>query len=473
MKNYIISGFAITQEMGIPGVIEIELTPNPDNTLTRMSHALKAQEYLNKTIECSLSDWKFKGQIWNTKYSSENNSITLSVRDHLAVLDNVERSQVFTLCSFGDIVYEMITECDTVFLDKSNEIDIKLAIQYKESDLEFLRRLASQIGVQIWFSGSSIYIGAKGHEGTEELILNKDIVNLEIDTSLGSEDISIQALPYNEGGQTTAEETLPESSLGPINDSVVIKRRESQIISQHHLFIEDHEFNETELYARQVLRKYVQNRIFAQGVVFEPLQLGTPISLRETDANSEFHNKPESLIVKKFCAHWSLGQKKPYYTLEAINEDALTCLLPGYGEPVNFISPAAVEKSNDKLNRVKVVFPWDPRKEMSPWLRMLSGSWGRHNFQYLPPRAGDNVLVLWNRTGMDPIVLGSISGGEYVEDTDKDIVFSINDGRQVIFGKDSIVIENTKGNSKLEILKDKINIHSKNVLIKTTRLEIE
>lgn len=462
----------MNQALGYIGCLKVYLSPKPDNKTSEFSYALQAQEYLNEEVICEYGDWQFEGNVGSTSYNSANDTVSLTIYDQLSQLAKPIRSQLFTSKTFADIVGELVVDQDLRFLGECRDINIKLAIQYQESDLEFIRRLCSQIGAQIWCAGGKIFLGSSITTEPKDLIMRRHISEIEISTNLGSEEVRIHTIPYNEGQEGPIQKILNNQECGPIQEKLINIRKESQVTPNYHILVEDNEFNESGIFGHKRLKQNAENRILISGIISEPIFIGTKIKLKEDIENSEFGNGPEMVVVSKLGTEWRLGEGDPVFHFEAISEDGLIAdyMQNKYDYKV---STALVEKTNDNLNRVCIRFPWDERSDISPWLRMASSSWGKTNYQYLPPRIGDTVLVMWGGENMEPVVLGSITGGDYVDETDKDIVFSLGDGRQVVFSKDSIILENKEGKSRLEILPDDIKINADSVVIKASRMDIK
>jgi uncharacterized protein involved in type VI secretion and phage assembly len=465
IQGYSVAGFQVEQALGEIGTLSIRLYPTKASKDPELSTYAAVQEVLGEKLTCKSDEWTFVGSVEQLEYSTENGLYQIVLKDSLAKLDGIFCSQVFADESLGDIIarlipsglaYECLAGCDSY--------QVKLAIQYQESNLNFLKRIVNEFGGQIWCVADTIFIGTGPSRETQTLRLGRDITDYSIRTQLGPESVEMGSISYVEGSSQASGVELKGGDFGTVQNSAMDLRKKHEGQKAFHIIQEDSSYEDTTHFANRFLRSQASGRFVIGGLLHKPIPLGSKIKVESYDRESGSSKVIESALVTALRAASDYTADTTFWQVEASNPDAVL-----YGEkPASnrlFTSTAIVSDANDPLalNRLRVFFPWDRNECETPWLRMASASWGQDHYQFIPPKAGDTVLVVWGQYDMDPVVLGCLSGGDDVEQSSESAVLRTVDGHLVTIGDKNIKLLNEAGGggSSVEIQPDKIIVTSK------------
>jgi uncharacterized protein involved in type VI secretion and phage assembly len=142
---------------------------------------------------------------------------------------------------------------------------------------------------------------------------------------------------------------------------------------------------------------------------------------------------------------------------------------------VKGVAVATVTQNKDpqRLGRVRIAYPWDPRKGESYWARIAVPMAGKERGTFFLPEVGDEVLVAFERGDFrSPYVVGALWNGQekppaanpdgkndvrlirsrkghelLFDDGDKTrVVLRLRDGKRLAFDDDGVRLEDGKGN---------------------------
>lgn len=461
LEQYSVSGLGVEQELGATGTLVVDLRAREASVLSVFDEHTKLQELLGSDLACEWDGWSFFGWVENIEYSAITGNFRLLVRDSLSKLEDQFSSQVFSETTVEDIVSSIMASVDLTkfrFVGEVGSSRVILSIQYQESFFEYLKRLLSSCGAQIWCVGEEILVGDIPDENTGEYQLERDILNFTLSTGAGKESLTMNSIAYSEKNRISSEKIeLKKADFGPLQDSVVDLRVQNERSSSFHVIHEDDAFGQSKLRGVEILKSGTRNRFVVNGVTKFPATIGSTIDIKSSDKKNEDSNNVETVLVSAMTGSSLHGMPNTTWQFQGVNPESL---LPHHQTPQNVAlkSTAVVAKTSDSSNRVKVVFPWDPKGAVTPWLRVATASWGKDHFQYHPPMIGDTVLVTWGQWDMDAIVLASLAAGEELESPDDVFTMQTAEGHRVSIDGENITVLNeaSGGGSQMVLSPDKL-----------------
>ncbi|NIO02199.1 MAG: hypothetical protein GTO42_08660 [Candidatus Latescibacteria bacterium] len=439
LEKYAVAGFEAVQTLGGIGIMNIELHPRQTTEDPPMRAYASVQETLGEEVICKIDDWRFVGTVAGIQYNSDSSGFWLTLTDPLAKFDGVIGSNVFADQVIEDIVSSVApSDVYLEYLGGSNSLNVKLAIQYQESALRFVKRLLSEFGSQIWCDGETIYVGMSPTSQSYSFKLGKDITEFMIHTHLGAEQVEVESLPYVKNNPHTSKLELKGGKFGKIQDAAIdLRKKGDNAKKTFHIVHEDTSYDDTTHLANRFLRSQAAGRFVIQGRVMMPIKLGAKVNIQGIGAGSG----EETAIVRSVQCIGDYDNWEVIWQFEATNPEAV--LSDADQQPGALTaSTAVVDDTNDDLNRVRVRFPWDGNQRSTPWLRIAAPSWGKEHMHFLPPRKGDTVLVVWGQNDMDPVVLGCVTAGDKVGQPNATLVLQTVDGQTISIGEDNIKLKN-------------------------------
>jgi len=467
MKQFKVAGFQVAEGLGRIGMLVIDLHPlksRPENELAM--HA-DLQQSIGEEIDCRIEDWKFVGTVESAETRAQGSLFRLTVRDALSKLDQTFASQVFAERTVEDILAALLPpKQDFECTGGCGSAQIKLAIQYQESNLTFLRRVAQRVGGQVWCSGGKVYLGTGPTSDSFKLLLGRDLSDFSIQTRVGPESVAVDSVPYvdkNNVQRSTIE--LAGAKYGDVQDAAVDLRKKLGEKAEFHIVHEDSSFDDTGQFGRQFLRSRSFGRLTVTGTVARPLPIGAKLTLENFDRSSGQTKGRENTMVKTITGYGDSATGESNWQLEAANPESVLDEDDRVPDKV-VTSTAIVDDADDpnKSNRVSVYFPWDRNETSIRWLRVTTPSWGDSHAFFMPPKIGDTVLVTWGRMDMDPVVLGCVSAGDDLDLYKEAIVLKTVDGHTITVGGNTIRINNESsgGKTDIKVLPDQVVVTTKN-----------
>lgn len=458
LRECSVVSYQVNQRLGEVGTLCVDIHRNKPSGRGVLADFAALEENLGKKFTCKEGEWGFVGTLEEVDYDDTSGNYRLVFLDPLARLDKVVASRVFAEQSLGDIVYELIPSDQSYeFLGSCDSCQVRMAIQYQESNLVFLKRLLSMVEAQVWCQAEKIVIGSLPRQEQTSLRLGRDVIDYSMGVSLGVETVELNELPYVDNSSQISTLELGSDGLGKVQKAAVKARKKMEEDKTLHLIHEDSTYDDAALLARSYLKQEGVGRLRLWGELRKPVTLGSEVKIESRGASEGESEVSEPVVVTALQGSCDHATHMVHWSFEGVNPQAFVS--SGTASPDRMIySAAVVEDSKDALNRVRVFFPWDKAERSTPWLRIATPSWGSGHFHYLPPKAGDVVLVVWGQRDMDPVVLGSLAAGEQIDSTSEVFSFITSEGHKVTVGDSDIKILNEAdgGGSSVEIKPDKI-----------------
>ncbi len=439
LEKHTVTGFDTIQTLGEIGRLQINLHSRESTSEPHLKAYAYVQKNLGEEITCTVDDWRFVGTVEGVAYDSVSRDFRLTLHDALAKFDRAIGSNVFAEQTIKDIVSGVAPAGVKIeYVGGYDGIKVKLAIQYQESALRFVKRLLSEFGGQIWCAGDKVYAGLGPIPESKSLKLDKDVMEFLIHTQLGAEQVELESIPYVKSGASTSTIELKGGRFGTIQeDAISLRKKGHDAKNIFHVVHEDASYNDTTHFANRFLRSQAAGRFVIEGRVTAPVNLGTKVTVQGIGAGAG----EETAIVHSVRCVGDYMKNEIIWQFAAVNPEAVAgdeSRQPG----ALITSTAVVEETYDDLNRVRVKFPWDGKHRATPWLRIASSSWGEKHMRFLPPRKGDTVLVVWGQNDMDPVVLGSVTAGDKVGQPKSNLMLQTVDGQTILISKDTIEMKN-------------------------------
>ncbi len=364
----------------------------------------------------------FKGIITSIGLSRQSGTGELVVRGESPsiVLDDGPNTRSFTDKNLQEIVDEVLRPYMKAF-PESPEVDPNtykkskpFCVQYKESNFNFLTRLANRYGEWFYYDGLNLYFGKRADGAAINLDFGED--------SLSYFDLSLKAIPAKfemKGYDYLTHKQLSENAPSKVanNDlgKQVINLSTSKIFTQApsvsiQTALEEGEFKN--LIERREQINLDETVLFNGSSRNVSLKLGAKITVKDNLIGEDYGSFILTNIV-----HY-IGQGGDYNnSFEAIPvEVKIPPLNAMPNPPFCETQLAKVTDVDDEkgLGRVRVKFLWqEGSKEKSPWIRVASPYTGKDKGFYIIPEVEDQVLVAFENNNPDkPYVLTGMYNGD-------------------------------------------------------------
>lgn len=469
------SQISITQELGSHNTIWLSL-PTDALSLTGMNILNQIKEYLGTNItinfspdlfSLSISNYEqssFQGIITNvqlSRHAGGEKNVLITASSPTAHLEGLPNSRTFTEKTLQDIVNEILQDVPGGWenvIDPAFTTTIPYIVQYKESNLHFLQRLAHQYGEWLFFDGMKLVFGKLPREESVPLPLDRDLFDFNFSLRIVPLNFNIQTYDYRQDEVYTS--SLNSSALNDLDEfGQFIRDKESSLyinpptVVPHEVFLNT---DELDTLKDHEIRTQARNMVLASGSSDNPaLKLGCITNITGESAHETDHGE---FIVTQI--YHRINQTGGYSnTFSAIPAEVSS-------PPANAVvirprceSQRAVVKDNkdpENLGRVRVQFTWQADPEMTPWVRIANPYAGKgtdelHGFYFIP-EIEDEVLVGFEDDNPDhPVILGNVynntsTPAEWYDDDNKVKVIKTRHGNQIHFrdeaGKQEIKIFN-------------------------------
>lgn len=471
----------------------------------------KSKEFIGKVVRVSLesellTDAKspaFVGIITDIGFArafGSSNELILKGKSTTVLLDNGRNYRSFAEKGLSDIVKEVMKEYPANVLscnaDPEHTDPIPYVVQYKESNFNFLQRIANRYGEWIYYNGSELVFGKLDLPKAIPLLLGRDLYDFNLKLSLAATNYEQKYYNYEKSEvYTSASKDKKISHFDPAYGELAFNESGK-------LFAATPAWPQANLTGDQKeLDKQVERRVDQQssGMVFITgnsdhigLGIGRTISVTGTkgeDIAKGLENFGEFVVTQ--ATHYIGGDGDYYNSFSALPKEVG---VPPLNEKIRFPQPEpepAIVKENidpKKLGRVRVQYYWQKGNEMTPWIRLVSSHGGKSGGFYVIPEKGDEVMVGYEHNHPDkPFVLGSVynkdgkPAGNWSEPENNIKAIKTKCGNEIILndkggseeikilnkgGTNSIILTMSDGGAISITTPNQMNLSAKNILIK-------
>lgn len=331
------------------------------------------------------------------------------------LLENGKDCQSFENKNLKDIINDALKEYKSevpILTDNLNtKYTIPYTVQYKESDYQFIKRLAQRYGEYLYYNGQSLVFGNKV-QPIVKLEENKDLIDIEFEMM-----IKPQSFSYMAYDSTTAEIKEKDSA------SVMVQYKENPfqaiaVNASKRVFGKKAEmlFNATsqqnvdndlkEMVIRQ--RESREHLMQVKGRSREPqLRIGGRAQISDINGKAMetyriieiFHFHDGDLYYNEFTGIPDIFIS-PFF-----DEDAF----PSCEE-----QSAIVTDNDHPQGMIRVQFPWQRKKGLkTPWLRVVTPYAGKGKGMHIIPEIGEEVVVGFDNGNAErPFVFGAMFNGK-------------------------------------------------------------
>jgi len=380
---------------------------------------------------------EFKGLVTEVRFESsvhETNIVTLVAKSRTIKLDGSRRNAFRFDMKASEVINELAGDGGLTCEVEATEGQMAYSVQYRETDYQYLMRLASENGLFAFYDNDKLRVVGTGNYKTVELqwrdslgaltmglgtaaqnfkaygwdLEKKQVLQGDGSSSLGTPSVKASKEMFQENGFQMAAKATDQASIGRT--------------------------------AERGSKAAVGGMVVCSGESIVPeLTVGccAKVSGMDTldglywiksiihvfDESGQYHNEFKSTPVDmafpaKVAARASIT-------------DLQSALVVDNNDP-------------DKLGRVKVKFPWDDGTEQTLWLRVMTPHAGNERGWYCIPEIDDEVLVGFEYGNPDlPIVLGSLFNGQdlphgdAVKSDNEAKMFMTKGGNMISFGDGS------------------------------------
>ncbi|HEX7868740.1 MAG TPA: contractile injection system protein, VgrG/Pvc8 family [Chryseobacterium sp.] len=416
----------------------------------------------------------FTGIIANVRNKKENGYGKLFITGSAPsiLLENGKDCQSFEDKTLEQIIKEATSEYPEiakVLVENPNtKYSLPYTVQYKESDYQFIKRLAARYGEYFYYNGQEMIFGNK-----VQLIVtleeNIDLIDVELEMNIRPQEFTYHN--YDVRGGRKADKTGSSSQVQykenpfqaiAINASKNVYKKNPDMLLNH-TGISDN--TDTEL--KEATRREKENRenlVQVKGKSKDPeLKIGGRAKLIDINGKAMetyritaiTHYHDGNTYYNEFTGIPDLFNA-PYQDNEAL--------------PLGEEQPARVVDNNDPMGmgRIRVQYSWQENKgEKTPWIRLIQPHSGAGKGFHFIPEIGEEVLVGHESQNAEkPFVMGTHYNGietssYHTRGNDKKVIHT-RSGTKIILNdaEGSVFIEDPSGNTYLMDGNGNININA-------------
>lgn len=332
----------------------------------------------------------------------------------------------FENCSLNQVVEAVVKPCPRDILTVNNnpayKEKIPYCVQYRETSLQFLQRLASRYGEWLYYNGKELNFGA-ARSKTEELVLGKDLDTLDFSLRLKASGFSYVTYDYM-GDKHLSVST--DDSTGRSQQNEVGKYAFDQSFKR---------LNQTAVQYFPAINADPSNYGKLQKDALETEASAIALGMSGVEATGENFSLAPGVRVRIRALTQERNGQVDYgeYTVDTIDHYCNNLMnygnrftafpaearVPGYSNPeaVACCEPQRAtvtdNKDPDKLGRVRVTFGWQKNSGSTPWIRVVAPYAANERGFYFIPEISDEVMVGFEGGDVEkPYVMGSLYNGK-------------------------------------------------------------
>lgn len=382
---------------------------------------------LNPGGDGSVPGLFFKGIICSVKAAksdlSNEDTIVLKGYSPEFLLDDHPGCRSLENKSLKQIVEEVLKPCPRDVLSaKVNPVwmeTIPWCVQYNETNLDFLRRLAARYGEWMFYNGKELIFGNPSGN-REQLTLGEDLVTLDFSLYLKAPGFKYVSYDYmtakklvTDTGKTMGKSQLNEAGKYAFDQSA---KRFSFVPLQDypHLNVASDKYAKAQKDAIESDASAKATGMCNITATSDSLKLvpGTKVAVkaRKTESVMGTVDYGEYLVTE--VEHRCDNLLNYENSFSGVSSDVK---VPSYANPMTFPRSGPQNavvidnKDPEKLGRVRVNFFWQESGQMSPWIRVIWPYAANERGFYFIPEIDDEVMVDFEGGDVEkPFVAGSM-----------------------------------------------------------------
>ncbi len=411
------------------------------------------------------------------------NTVLLHAASPTIAMDGAKRNAHYYDKSASDIVGAIVGNYPvTVGRIESTKGIYKFDTQYRETDFEYIMRLAAGVGMFAWYSGRDFNLGPAGGDNTVELKWREDLGAFRL--GLGTAPVEFKSDVYNyeqkktysQDSKSISQETVLSSVSKTSPDASRKIYKDSGFSSAPKVVGDAQTLDKT---LKNERRKAMGSMIRCTGQSIVPeLHVGSCARIAGMekldgqywvtgvrhvfDESGKYHN---TFVCTPLDIAYPSGKpaKRDLESGEERKSDTASVenVVETRKTPVVGMHVARVVdlKDPEKLGRIKISYPWLD-SEQTAWVRMIVPHAGKDRGWYALPELDDEVLVGYEHGNTDhPVVLGCLynKGNAPMQEAisgDNDIkMLMTRSGNKIVLndkdGAEQIVISQKDGKNQI------------------------
>ena len=294
-------------------------------------------------------------------------------------------------------------------------------VQYKETDFEFLSRLARRFGQWFFFDGMDLVLG-DFKKTTIEGIAGINLSDYHIGADLAPLNFGFSKIFYTPFGPSTGTSTGPtkdiSGDLDPIGKKVYAQSQSTFPITGNsylpQLFIDDNgSYIPDQHFIRDEKKSIASRFVTVSGNSDEPLEPGNIFRIKRGNAGQEIDAGAFIITGVNHSFDNSMNYSNMFQGVPS--SLALAPNTKVKAAALCETQSAIVKDNNDpqKLGRIKVHFSWQEDSQSTSWIRMVTPHTGQGAGIYFIPEIGHEVLVGFENSDPQlPYIIGSLFNSE-------------------------------------------------------------
>ncbi len=391
----------------------------------------KSMSYIGESIEvallCGGNTLKFKGIITNIRLDrtyAGDSLVIFSGYSPTYLLEDGISTKSYEEKGITGIVNEIFNAYPANLLNPvvapKYAKTIPYVVRYKETNYQFLSRIAALYGEWFYYDGRSVVFGALPNSSNIELTLGKDLMSFDYGVELRPSNSAYQGYKYEENrvlknstksftlpgldthgkkAQEVSDKIFPNEQVNPIRhytkDDAHIKylaeAKKSAILSDA-TSLKGQSYNAGVVVGGRIgLNAF--NKVGSKNVPGFIGRFRVTSVTHELDANKDYTNRFEAIPVA--------------ITAPPINKNVQ---IP---EAESQVAVVIDNHDPEGLGRIRAQFKWQDSNEMTPWIRVLTSSASGGRGMYFIPEIGDEAYIDFDQGNPDrPYVTGTLFHGK-------------------------------------------------------------
>lgn len=331
------------------------------------------------------------------------------------LLENGKDCQSYEDKKLEDIIKEATAEyapeAKPVTENLNTKYSIPYTVQYKESDYQFIKRLAHRYGEYFYYDGQNLIFGNKV-QPIVEVGENIDLIDIEFEmmikpqgfTYISYDSISAKVKEKDSDSVQAQQKDNPFQAIAVNASKDVFKKKAEMLFNGT-----SHQNVESDL-KEMVLRQKEsrENTFTVRGRSRDPqLKIGGRAKI--SDINAKAMETYRIIEISHF--HDGNNYHNEFVGIPDIfispffDEDAF---------PTCEEQSATVTDNDHPQGMIKIQFPWQVRKGLkTPWLRVVTPYAGKGKGMHIIPEVGEEVIVGFDNGNAErPFVFGAMFNGE-------------------------------------------------------------
>ncbi len=422
----------------------------------------ESKKLIGKPMEISLdSEWFsltsepfFKGIVSNIGLSRSlggYSELVISGFSSSILTDDGPNCKSYTEKDLKAIVNDIVSLYGNLDIEvkPKNSVKIPYVVQYKESNYEFISRLAQLYGEWFYHDGQKLYFGKPAASEAIPLMLGKNLFNFDLSLRLLPTEFKLQSYDYlNNKVLESPSDSADVADLDKYGSFVFDESKK--------LFSNKPTLLYQELVdAKSMLDNFAKFRrtdkandmVIITGSSDSPLlRPGSKVKVTGNVSVAGSAAPPVPVTYGEFTicsiAHYTDGAGNYHNNFEAIPASIQQKPHNSYVRQPHCETQVAVVKENNDpegLGRIKVQFHWQEGGETTPWIRLAASAAGSGQGYFFVPEIGDEVIVGFEQNNPSKsFVMGCVYHGkskpEGVGDSENNSkVIKTKSGNQIFF----------------------------------------